>query len=56
MTIETFARLVHIHSRQIARYESEDYQNVTWDTLLKILERLNVKIEGKVELGQKIAV
>ena len=56
MTIETFARLVHIHSRQIARYESEDYQNVTWDTLLKILERLNVKIEGKVELGHKIAV
>ena len=56
MTIEGFARLVHIHSRQIARYESEDYQNVTWDTLLKILERLNVKIEGKVELAQKIAV
>ena len=56
MTIETFAKLVYIHSRQIARYESEDYQNVTWDTLLRILERLNIKIEGKVELDQKIAV
>jgi DNA-binding XRE family transcriptional regulator len=56
MTVETFARLVHVHSRQIARYESEDYQNVSWDTLLKILERLNVKIEGTVELDPKIAV
>ncbi|MBI1824535.1 MAG: helix-turn-helix transcriptional regulator, partial [Nitrospirae bacterium] len=56
MTVESFARLVHVHSRQIARYESEDYQNVSWDTLLKILERLNVKIEGTVELDRKIAV
>jgi DNA-binding XRE family transcriptional regulator len=55
MTIETFARLVHVHSRQIARYESEDYQNVSWDTLLKILEKLGVKIEGKIELGRKVA-
>jgi DNA-binding XRE family transcriptional regulator len=55
MTIESFARLVHVHSRQIARYESEDYQNVSWDTLLKILERLDVKIEGKMELGHKAA-
>jgi DNA-binding XRE family transcriptional regulator len=55
MTIEGFARLVHVHSRQIARYESEDYQNVSWDTLLKILERLDVKIEGKMELNRKVA-
>jgi len=55
MTIESFARLVHVHSRQIARYESEDYQNVSWDTLLKILERLDVKIEGTMELGHKAA-
>ena len=32
MTIESFAPLVHVHSRQIARYESEDYQNVSRDT------------------------
>ena len=55
MTIEAFARLVHVHSRQIARYESEDYQNVSWDTLLKILERLDVKIEGKMDLNRKVA-
>lgn len=55
MTIEGFARLVHVHSRQIARYESEDYQNVSWDTLLKILERLDVKIEGKMDLNRKVA-
>ena len=52
MTIESFARLVHVHSRQIARYESEDYQNVSWDTLLRILERLDVKIEGRMEPGR----
>jgi DNA-binding XRE family transcriptional regulator len=55
MTIESFARLVHVHSRQIARYESEDYQNVSWDTLLKILERLDVKIEGKMDLNREVA-
>src|SRR6266436_30903 len=55
MTIEAFARLVLVHSRQIARYESEDYQNVSWDTLLKILERLDVKIEGKMDLNRKVA-
>ncbi len=55
MTIEGFAGLVHVHSRQIARYESEDYQNVSWDTLLKILERLDVKIEGKMDLNRKVA-
>jgi hypothetical protein len=55
MTIEGFARLVHVHSRQIARYESEDYQNMSWDTLLKILERLDVKIEGKMDLNRKVA-
>lgn len=56
MTVETFAQLVQIHSRQIARYESEDYQNVSWDTLLRILERLNVKIEGTVKLDRKVAI
>jgi DNA-binding XRE family transcriptional regulator len=55
MTIEAFARLVLVHSRQIARYESEDYQNGSWDTLLKILERLDVKIEGKMDLNRQVA-
>jgi plasmid maintenance system antidote protein VapI len=55
MTIEGFARLVQVHSRQIARYESEDYQNVSWDTLLKILERLDMKIEGKMDLNRQVA-
>lgn len=56
MTVETFAQVVQVHSRQIARYESEDYKNVSWDTLLKILERLNVKIEGTVKLDRKAAI
>jgi len=28
---------------------------VSWDTLLKILERLDVKIEGKMDLNRKVA-
>ena len=55
MTIESFARMVHVHSRQIARYESENYQNVSWDTLLRILEQLDVKIEGRMEPGRRVA-
>ena len=39
----------------LARYESEDYQNVSWDTLLKILERLDVKIAGKMDLNRQVA-
>jgi hypothetical protein len=50
MTIEDFARKVHIHSRQIARYEHDHYHNATTDTLLKILVCLDVKISGMVKL------
>jgi DNA-binding XRE family transcriptional regulator len=50
MTIEDFARKVHIHSRQIARYEMNHYHNANTDTLLKILTCLDVKISGKVDL------
>ena len=50
MTIEEFARKVHVHSRQIARYESELYHNVTTDTLLKILDNLDVDISGNMRI------
>lgn len=35
MSVEEFARKVEIHSRQIARYETEIYRNATTETLLK---------------------
>jgi hypothetical protein len=50
MSIEDFARKVHIHSRQIARYELDHYHNTSTDTLLKILVCLDVKISGMVKL------
>lgn len=43
LTIEAFAQLVGIHSRQIARYERETYRNVTTPTFFKILERLGMR-------------
>lgn len=53
LTIEAFAQIIGVHSRQVARYESDEYRNVTWETLFKILEKLGVIIEGKVELDRK---
>lgn len=46
MTIEDFARKVDLHSRQIARYETQHYHNATTDTMLKILTCLDIKISG----------
>ena len=54
LTIEAFAQIIGVHSRQVARYESDEYRNVTWETLFKILEKLGVIIEGKVELDRKV--
>ena len=50
MTIEDFARKVDIHSRQIARYETEHYHNATTDTMLKILTCIDIKISGMCKL------
>lgn len=50
MTIEQFAKEVEVHSRQIARYETEQYHNATTDTLIKILERLNIDLKGSIHV------
>lgn len=55
MTIEQFAREVSIHSRQVARYEAEGYRNVTIDTLLKILNKINAHVSGEVKISQSKA-
>lgn len=49
LSIDAFARQVEISARQIARYESESYQNSSVPTLKKILEHLNIQLQGKVE-------
>jgi hypothetical protein len=48
MSLDAFGRMVGISARQIARYEAEDYQNTNSSTLRKILEQLNIHLDGKV--------
>ncbi len=48
MSIDEFSRKVGVSARQIVRYENEGYQNITSNTLQKILKGLNIHLEGKV--------
>lgn len=48
MSVDEFSRKVGVSARQIVRYESEGYQNITSSTLQKILKGLNIHLEGKV--------
>ncbi len=48
MSVEAFARKVEISTRQIMRYEAENYENSNTNTLKKILGHLNVNLKGKV--------
>lgn len=48
MSIDEFSRKVGVSARQIARYENEEYQNITSSNLQKILKGLNIHLEGKV--------
>lgn len=50
MTVEEFSRKVEVHSRQIARYETEEYRNTTTETLLKILKKLDIHLSGDVRI------
>ena len=49
MTQETFAKEVEVPLRMIARYESESYRNITGQNLHKILQKLHLKIPGKLK-------
>ena len=48
MSVDEFARKVGNSARQIARYELESYQNTNSGILRKILEALNIHLDGKV--------
>lgn len=50
MTVEEFSRKVNVHSRQIARYETEEYRHTTIETLLKILKKLDVHLSGNLRV------
>ena len=49
LSVDKFARLVDISPRQILRYESQAYQNSSIANFKKILERINIKLKGKIE-------
>jgi hypothetical protein len=49
MTQESFAKEVEIPLRMIARYESEGYRNITGENFHKILQKLNLKLPGKLK-------
>lgn len=48
LSVDEFSRKVGVSARQIIRYENEVYQNITSNTLQKILKGLNIHLEGKV--------
>lgn len=48
MTQESFAKEVEIPLRMIARYESEGYRNITGENFHKILQKLHLKMRGKL--------
>lgn len=50
MTQDSFARVVEVPVRMIARYESAGYKNITGENLHKILSKLHLKIPGKLEV------
>ncbi len=48
MSVDAFSRKVGISARQIHRYESENYNNANTSTLKKILDKLDVSLDGHV--------
>lgn len=48
MSVDAFSRKVGVSARQIVRYELESYRNTNSSTLRKILEVLNIQLDGKV--------
>lgn len=48
MSVDAFSRKVGVSARQIHRYEAENYSNVNTSTLTKILEKLDVNLDGRV--------
>ncbi len=48
MSVDAFSRKVGVSARQIHRYEAEHYSNTNTSTLTKILEKLDVNLDGHV--------
>lgn len=52
MSLDSFGRKVCVSARQIARYEQESYRNTSSSTLQKILQALDIQLDGKVVCEQ----
>ena len=50
MSVDAFSHKVGISARQIHRYEAANYSNANTSTLTKILEKLDVSLDGRVSL------
>lgn len=48
MSVDAFSRKVGVSVRQIHRYEAANYSNANTSTLTKILEKLDVSLDGRV--------
>lgn len=55
LTLDQFAREIEVSARQIARYEKEDYKNIGMVNFLKIMEKINLMISGKIIIDKKKA-
>lgn len=47
-TVDAFAKEVGVNKRQILRYEEKAYENCSIPTLMQILEKIGVRIEGSL--------
>lgn len=48
MSIDAFGHKVGISARQIIRYEKEEYKNAKATTLTRILNKLDIHIDGRI--------
>ena len=48
MSVDKFGQKVGVSPRQIMRYEKEEYKNTNTSTINKILEKLDLKIDGRI--------
>lgn len=48
MSVDKFGQKVGVSPRQIMRYEKEEYKNANTSTINKILEKLDLKIDGRI--------
>ena len=48
MSVHAFGRKVGVSERQIHRYEAESYRNTNTRTLTKILEKLDISLDGHI--------